>query len=122
MRKLCITLFYATQQKSTILILRRQNVEHSTQDIYEMHVIVKGSVQGVGFRSLTRYYAQGLGLTGTVRNLPDGSVEIYAHGSKKHLEELMQKLKEETAPGQITEAAIDFFPIEHPHEDFRIVH
>lgn len=97
-------------------------MEHSAKDIYEMHAIVKGNVQGIGFRAMTRYYATGLGITGTVRNLVDGTVEIYAHGSKKRLEELIQKLKEEIFPGQIEEAAIEFFPIETPHEDFRIIH
>ncbi len=97
-------------------------MEHSAQDVYEMHAIVKGNVQGVGFRALTRYYATSMGLTGTVRNLPDGTVEIYAHGSKKRLEDLIQRLKQETFPGEIEEAAIEFFPIEAPHEDFRILH
>lgn len=97
-------------------------MEHSAQDVYEMHAIVKGNVQGVGFRAMTRYYATSMGLTGTVRNLSDGTVEIYAHGSKKRLQELVQQLKEEASPGQIEEVAIDYFPIEHPHEDFRILH
>lgn len=97
-------------------------MEHSVKDVYEMHAIVKGHVQGVGFRAMTRYYARGLELTGSVRNLSDGTVEIYAHGSKKSLEELIQKLKEEAGPGQIEEASIEFFPVENPHEDFRIIH
>jgi len=97
-------------------------MEHSSPDVYEMHVIIKGRVQGIGFRALTRYYAHGLGLKGTVRNLSDGTVEIYAQGSKAHLEELIQNLKEETDPGQIEEAAIEFFPIESSHEDFKIVY
>lgn len=97
-------------------------MEHSAKDIYEMHAVIKGNVQGVGFRSMTRYFATGLGVTGTVRNLNDGSVEIYAHGSKQRLEALMKKLKEEAFPEQIEEEAIEFFPIEMPHEDFRIIH
>lgn len=97
-------------------------MEHSALDVYEMHAIVKGNVQGVGFRAMTRYYATSLGLTGTVRNLDDGTVEIYAHGSKRRLEELVQRLKEEASPGQVEEATIEFFPIETPHEDFRIIH
>jgi acylphosphatase len=97
-------------------------MEHSSLDTYEMHVIVKGNVQGIGFRALTRYRALDLGLKGQVRNLPDGTVEIYAQGSKKHLEELIERLKEETMPGQIEEASIEYFPIEQPHDDFRIVH
>lgn len=97
-------------------------MEHSGKDIYEMHAIVKGNVQGVGFRAMTRYYAARLGITGTVRNLVDGSVEIYAHGSKQRLEELMSKLKEEAFPGHIEENSMDFFLIEAAHENFRIIH
>lgn len=97
-------------------------MEHSASDIYEMRAIVKGQVQGVGFRATTRYYANGMGITGTVRNLGDGSVEIFAHGSKQRLEELMQKLKEEAFPEQIQENAIEFFPIEISLKDFRIIH
>ena len=97
-------------------------MEHSEKDLYEMHVIVKGSVQGVGFRAKTRYYATSLGLGGTVRNLPDGRVEIYAHGSKSHLEELMAKLQEDVLPGRIEEATIDYLPIPTADEEFQIIH
>lgn len=97
-------------------------MEHSTHETYEMHAIVKGNVQGIGFRAMTRYYAQGLGLMGTVRNLPNGTVEIYAQGSKEHLEKLIEQLKFDVDPGQIEEAVIEYFPIENPHEDFRILH
>lgn len=97
-------------------------MEHSAHETYEMHAIVKGKVQGFGFRSMTRYYAQNLGLMGTVRNLPDGSVEIHAQGTKEHLEKLIEQLKSDMDPGQIKEAVIDYFPIENPHEDFRIIH
>ncbi len=58
-------------------------MEHSAHDIYEMHAIVRGDVQGIGFRAMTRNYAQSLGLRGTVRNLPNGTVEIYAQGTKE---------------------------------------
>lgn len=97
-------------------------MEHSTHEIYEMHVVIKGKVQGVGFRALTRRHAMILGIKGTVRNLEDGTVEIYAQGSKQQLEKLIQILKEETTPGQIQEASIDYFPIESPHMDFRILY
>ena len=97
-------------------------MEHSSPDLYEMHAIVKGNVQGVGFRATTRDHAMMLGIKGVVRNLGDGSVEIYAQGSKQHLEELIKKLKEEAEPAKIESACIQFFPIENPHGDFRIVH
>ena len=97
-------------------------MEHSSQERYEMHAIVKGKVQGVGFRATARYYAIELGLKGSVRNLPDGSVEIYAQGSKQHLEDLMKKLREEAGLGDIKEASIEYFPIDEARDDFRILH
>ena len=51
-----------------------------------LHIIVSGRVQGVWFRGSTLEEAQKLGLTGTVANLSDGSVEIFASGDKKALE------------------------------------
>ncbi len=97
-------------------------MENASQDFYEMHAIVKGCVQGVGFRALTRYHAHNLGLKGTVRNLSDGSVEIYAQGSKQDLEALIQKLKREIGPSQIEDVSIEYFPIKQTQEDFRIIH
>lgn len=95
-------------------------MEHTVKDLYEMHVLVKGKVQGVGFRASTHYYANSLGLKGSVCNLPDGSVEIYAQGSKRNLEELVKRLRSDV--GQIEEASIEYFPIEHPHENFKIIY
>lgn len=44
---------------------------------------VRGKVQGVGFRWWTRSRARGLGLAGTVRNCPDGSVEVRVRGREE---------------------------------------
>jgi acylphosphatase len=49
---------------------------------------VTGKVQGVYFRQSTRREAQRLGLTGFARNLPDGSVEVFARGTETSLAEL----------------------------------
>jgi len=56
--------------------------------IKQYHLIVKGRVQGVGYRFYTQQYAQELGLTGWVKNLTDGSVEIVAAGNSDLLEQL----------------------------------
>ena len=45
-----------------------------------VHVLVHGTVQGVGFRYHCAYTAQELGVVGQVRNLPDGDVEVMAQG------------------------------------------
>jgi acylphosphatase len=49
---------------------------------------VEGKVQGVFFRHSTRGQAQALAIAGFARNLPDGSVEVLAHGSNSAVEEL----------------------------------
>ena len=51
-----------------------------------LHIIVKGRVQGVCFRHYTEQRAYQLGITGTVKNLYDGSVEIFAFGDALKLE------------------------------------
>lgn len=55
---------------------------------------VTGRVQGVGFRYFTRKTATRLGLTGWVRNEPDGSVELVAEGSREALEDLLEALEQ----------------------------
>lgn len=58
------------------------------------HIFFKGTVQGVGFRYTCLNYAQGLGLKGTVCNLPDGRVELWALGAPEVIESLIEKLKD----------------------------
>ena len=50
------------------------------------HVVVRGRVQGVFFRSATRRTAQHHGIAGWVRNLPDGSVEAWLEGAPDAIE------------------------------------
>jgi acylphosphatase len=49
---------------------------------------VRGRVQGVGFRYFVEHSATALGIEGWVRNDDDGSVEVYAVGSRTQLSEL----------------------------------
>jgi acylphosphatase len=56
------------------------------------HFLVTGKVQGVFFRQSARYEAERLGIRGSARNLPDGSVEIWAQGSAAAVDALRQWL------------------------------
>ncbi|MBI9090567.1 MAG: acylphosphatase [Desulfobacterium sp.] len=56
----------------------------------QVHVIVRGRVQGVCFRMETQRAAQGLGLTGWVKNCPDGSVEAVFEGKESDLDQIIQ--------------------------------
>lgn len=50
-----------------------------------MHILYSGRVQGVGFRYQTKQLSMGFELTGKVRNLPDGRVELVAEGDEAEL-------------------------------------
>lgn len=66
----------------------------STDDLRAIEVIVRGRVQGVGFRAFTRRNAMLLGLRGTVSNLPDGTVKAYIEGNKSRVQQMIHLLKE----------------------------
>jgi len=55
--------------------------------------VVRGRVQGVGFRMFVRHEALRLGLCGYTRNLPDGTVEVVATGKVPDLERFVARLR-----------------------------
>lgn len=59
-----------------------------------MQVYYSGSVQGVGFRYSVKSVATGFEVAGTVRNLPDGRVELIAEGDKGELESFRQAIRD----------------------------
>ena len=69
--------------------------------------VVRGRVQGVGFRAETEETARALGLAGWVRNMPDGAVEVDAEGPESALRELEQFLRRGPRMAHVTGA--DFF-------------
>ena len=56
------------------------------------HVIFSGSVQGVGFRYTAQNFANNLRITGWVKNLSDGRVEMVAEGTREQIDNLLYKL------------------------------
>ena len=59
-----------------------------------LQVLYEGTVQGVGFRYTVKSLAGGFEMTGTVRNLPDGRVELLAEGAKEELSAFQQAIRE----------------------------
>lgn len=59
-----------------------------------MQILYCGRVQGVGFRYAVRTLAAGYEVTGTVRNLADGRVELTAEGQKQELEAFRRAIRE----------------------------
>lgn len=56
-------------------------------------VLVRGRVQGVGYRAFVRRHALDLGLAGHVENLADGRVEVVAEGPRSEVEHLLVHLR-----------------------------
>ncbi len=59
-----------------------------------LHAYYSGTVQGIGFRFLVERSAISLGLTGWVKNLQDGRVEILCEGKEARLREFLRKVDE----------------------------
>jgi acylphosphatase len=66
-----------------------------------MQIFYSGRVQGVGFRYAVKTVAAGFEVAGTVRNLPDGRVELIAEGSREELDAFRKAIPEEGLAGCI---------------------
>lgn len=53
------------------------------------HIVFSGNVQGVGFRYYSEHKARQLGLTGWVKNLYNGAVEMEVQGTQEQIDELI---------------------------------
>jgi len=69
-------------------------------------VLYAGHVQGVGFRYTARQVAQGFEVTGAVRNLPDGRVELVAEGERDELEAFRAALRDSGLDGFIRQETV----------------
>ncbi len=88
----------------------------------QAHLIITGSVQGVGFRQFVKKHAQELGLTGLVRNLSDGSVEVIAQGSQNQIEHMIALCKKGPFLADVTGVAVVFTDSKETYNEFVILH
>ena len=70
-----------------------------------LYAVVTGRVQGVGYRWFAVRAAERLGLTGWVRNLEDGGVELAAEGSRDRLEQLVDELRRGPRASQVEDVS-----------------
>jgi len=83
------------------------------------HVIFIGRVQGVGFRYTAHRIAYRHHLTGFVRNLPDGTVEMVAQGPAGDIDDCIKDIKENFGD-YLRETRIEEIPPNSTHTDFKI--
>jgi acylphosphatase len=60
----------------------------------QLHIFYSGRVQGIGFRYTVKLLATEFEVTGIVRNLPDGRVELAAEGAKEELEAFRRAIQD----------------------------
>ena len=85
------------------------------------HIIFSGTVQGVGFRFTSQRFALQLKLTGWVKNLPDGRVEMMAEGPRERIENLIYKL-DKHYDGKVKSRDIDWLDARGQFTDFVITY
>lgn len=85
-----------------------------------LEAIVHGRVQMVMFRDFVQRKASGLGLTGQVENLRDGTVRLVAEGPKHKLESLMQKLWNGSLLSRVDEIEADWCRATDEYKNFTI--
>lgn len=84
-------------------------------------VIFTGRVQGVGFRYTTKEIATGFDVVGTVKNLPDGTVELEIMGEEEELSEYLAEITEESPVSHfLKEVDIENIPLLEGVKGFRI--
>jgi len=81
--------------------------------------VVRGRVQGIGFRDATRAEAHRLGAKGWVRNEDDGSVLVHAEGPEQAVEELVVFLRQGPAGARVDDVEVEGLKAEG-HEQFAI--
>jgi acylphosphatase len=86
-----------------------------------LHAVVSGKVQGVGFRNFVELRALSLDLTGWVRNLYSGEVEVTAEGPEDTLGYFLTDLERGPQMSRVTDVQVDWQPAtdEFPSFDVR---
>jgi DNA ligase D-like protein (predicted 3'-phosphoesterase) len=91
----------------------------SDEQVNAIRALVRGAVQGVGFRDAVRRRAVRLNVQGWVRNLNDGNVSVHAEGPTRQVESLIGFLR--TGPRGASVAAVDVEEVDREgHQQFAI--
>ena len=85
-----------------------------------VRVVVRGRVQGVGFRHFVLRRADAMGVTGWVRNRADGAVELEAEGDRPALEGLVEAVAEGPVGARVTSVAQEWSERNPGHRGFRV--
>ena len=84
------------------------------------HIVVRGMVQGVGFRYFVLRHATKIGLFGFVKNLFNGEVEMEAHGHRSMVEEFIKEVKVGPRAADVSDVKIEWIPFDKTVDTFEV--
>ncbi len=88
---------------------------------HRLKIFYSGRVQGVGFRYTAKTVAAGFEITGIVRNLDDGRVELVAEGARAELEAFRQAIREAGLAGFIRDEKMEWAGAQNEFTGFAVV-
>ncbi len=88
----------------------------------QLHAIISGQVQAVAYRAYVQDAAGILGLTGYVKNLPDGTVEVVADGMADNLKEFVEYLHEGSLLSRVEAVAVEWHSVKNGYDEFSILY
>ena len=87
----------------------------------EIHVVVMGKVQRVGYRDFIEVYAKEHNLFGWIKNLENGSVEMVIQGMPEELKECIEVINEGSLLAKVESTAIDWRTPEKHFDTFSVI-
>jgi acylphosphatase len=87
-----------------------------------MRILYSGHVQGIGFRYTTKTVAAGFDISGAVRNLADGRVELAAEGAREELEAFRSAIRDAGLKHFIHDENVTWSAAQNVFRGFEIVH
>ncbi|MEM3736622.1 MAG: acylphosphatase [Candidatus Bathyarchaeia archaeon] len=86
------------------------------------HLWISGLVQGVFFRHNTKQEARRLGVTGWIRNLEDGRVEVVLEGEKENVDKVIQYCRKGPPGAHVTDIELKWEDYTGKFKEFKIVY
>jgi acylphosphatase len=86
-----------------------------------LKIFYSGRVQGVGFRYSVKSIASGFEISGTVRNLPDGRVELTAEGAREELEAFRAAIRGSELAGFMRDENVSWSEAQNEFHGFEII-
>ena len=96
-------------------------MKETVEEVVRAHVVVRGQVQGVGFRAFTQYQATFRKLHGWVRNCAEGGVELEIEGPQLSVDAFLQTMRQGPPLSQVLEVAVDWKEPNRQTEGFKIL-